>query len=227
MDPVAAIAVLWTAFAALHLVLSGRTVRPALVARLGEQGFRGLYSLTVAVPFTLLVWVFATHKHAGPLLWTTIGPPDVARAVVYVLMAVALPLLVCSVLPGSAAPSSIGATSAAGARGIVRVTRHPLLASLATWGVAHLLVNGSLGDVLFFGGFPLFVWVGSRHQDARLARDRPGYRALLQETSLVPFVAVLAGRQRLVARELPLVPLVTGLVLAVVLRTYHATLFGP
>jgi len=88
-------------------------------------------------------------------------------------------------------------------------------------------VNGALGDVLFFGGFPLFVWIGSRHQDARLARDRPGYRELMAETSLVPFAAILAGRQRLVASELPLVPIAVGLVLAVVIRTYHAALFGP
>ena len=78
-------------------------------------------------------------------------------------------------------------------------------------------MNGAVGDVLFFGGFPLFVWIGSRHQDARLARDRPGYRELMAETSLVPFAAILAGHQRLVARELPLVPIAVGLVLAVVL----------
>lgn len=228
MDPVTAIAALWAAFAVLHLVLSGRMVRPVLVERLGELGFRGLYSVAVAVPFALLVWVFATHKHAGPWLWTTVGPPDVARAIVYVLMALALPLLVCSMLPGSTAPSAIGSAPApAVARGILRITRHPLLAALAIWGGAHLLVNGTLGDVLFFGGFPLFVWIGSRHQDARLARVLPGYRELMAETSLVPFAAIMAGRQRLVARELPLVPIVVGLALAVVLRTYHGALFGP
>ncbi len=39
--------------------------------------------------------------------------------------------------------------------------------------------------------------------------------------------AILTGRQSLVVRELPLPGIVVGLVLAVVLRTFHGTLFGP
>ena len=98
---------------------------------------------------------------------------------------------------------------------------------MALFGVAHLLVNGSLADVVFFGGFPLFVWIGTRHQDARLARDRPGYRDLVAQTSLLPFGAIVAGRQRLVTAELPWRAIVAGLLLAAVVRRWHGTLFGP
>jgi len=222
------IALCWAGFACTHLVLSSASLRPRLVARLGDDAFRGVYSLAVLAWFVALVWVFARHKHDGPLLWSTIGPPAVAQALNHVLMALALALLLAGLLPAHAAPSSMGAAKGRiEARGLLRITRHPFNAAAALFGIAHLLVNGHLGDVLFFGGFPLFAAIGSRHQDARLARSRPGYSELVAATSFVPFAAVVAGRQRLVARELPWAGLAAGLVLAVALRHWHGVLFGP
>lgn len=228
MPPWLWIALLWAGFAGAHLLLSGGSLRPRLVGRLGPDGFRGLYSLIVLAWFAALVWVYAHHKHTGPLLWTTLGPPDLARALSHVLMFLAFALLVPAVLPAHAAPSSIaaGGRDPDAARGLLRITRHPLLVGLALFGVAHLLVNGTLGDVVFFGGFPLFVWIGARHQDARLSRDRPGYRDLVAETSVVPFAAILAGRQRLTAAELPWAAIAAGLAVAIVIRWWHASLFG-
>jgi uncharacterized membrane protein len=222
------IAALWIVFGLTHVALSSTTLRPRLVERLGAQGFQGVYSIAVIASFVPLVWVFATHKHAGPLLWTTIGPPDVARALNYVLNALAFALLVCSLVPSSAAPSSLAAPGATmQPHGVTRITRHPMLAGFGCWGVAHLLVNGSLGDVFFFAGFPLWVWLGSRHQDARLSSSRPGYADFAARTSLVPFAAIVTGRQRLAVGELPLAPIAAGLALTVALRWWHGTLFGP
>ncbi len=223
------IAVLWVVFGATHLVLSSKALRPRLVARLGATAFQGIYSAAVLASFLPLLWVFATHKHAGPLLWTTIGPPDVARALNYALNTLALVLLVVSLVPASAAPSSLGAAASVGVapHGVLRITRHPMMAAYGCWGVAHLLVNGHLGDVFFFGGFVVWVWMGTRHQDARLVRDRPGYDALVAATSFVPFAAILARRQRLVVGELPFVPIAAGLALAAALRWWHGALFGP
>jgi uncharacterized membrane protein len=223
------IALCWVGFACTHLVLSSASLRPRLVARLGDDAFRGVYSVAVLAWFVALVWVFARHKHDGPLLWSTIGPPAVAVALNQVVMALALALLVAGLLPAHAAPSSMGAAAKERieARGLLRITRHPFNAAAALFGIAHLLVNGHLGDVLFFAGFPLFAAIGSRHQDARLARSRPGYGELVAATSFVPFAAVVAGRQRLVARELPWAGLAAGLVAAVALRHWHGVLFGP
>jgi uncharacterized membrane protein len=223
-----ALAGLWLAFAGTHLVLSSAAVRPRLLARLGPQPFQGVYSLAVIVPFVALVWLFHANKHAGPLLWTTIGPPAVARAAAWVLNVSAFVLLVCSLVPSSAAPSSIGAADPRPrVHGILRITRHPLLAGFALWGVAHLLMNGHVGDVVYFGGYPLFVWIGSRHQDARLSRDRPGYAEFVRATSLVPFAAIVAGRQRLVLAELPWLWIGVGVAAALVVRHWHGALFGP
>lgn len=221
------VAFLWAAFAGTHIWLSSASVRRSLLARLGPQGFQGLYSLVAFATFVPLIWVFATHKHAGPLLWSTLGPPAVARGLNYALMVAALMLFAASLLPASAPPSAMYARGPATVRGVLRVTRHPMLSAFAIFGVAHLLVNGSLTDVAFFGGFPLFAWIGARHQDARKGRDVAGYDALVAATSIVPFGAIASGRQRFVWNDLPLAVLVVGLVLTVVIRTYHRQLFGP
>jgi len=221
------VVVLWIAFAGSHLVLSSARVRPALVLHLGLRGFLGLYSLVALATFVPLVRVFAAHKHAGPLLWLTLGPPAVARGLNYMLMAVAFALLIASLLPGSTPPSAMQARGPVGVQGLTRITRHPTLAAFGLFGLAHLLVNGTLGDLGFFGGFPLFAWLGAAHQDGRKSRDLPGYGAVVAATSVIPFAAVLAGRQRLVGRELPLAGLAAGVALAVVIRLAHPHLFGP
>jgi uncharacterized membrane protein len=223
------LAFLWAAFAGSHLVLSSTRFRPRLRARLGEQGFRGVYSLVVLAIFIALVRAYFANRHAGPLLWTTVGPPEVARTLNHVLMGLGLILAASSFAPSGAAPSAMQAPpeGIARVRGVTRITRHPTLVALALFGIAHLLVNGSLADVVFFGGFPVFIWIGTRHQDDRMARDRPGYRSVIANTSTLPFGAIVAGRQSLVLRELPLLGVVVGLGLAIVLRVFHAQLFGP
>jgi uncharacterized membrane protein len=226
VEVAALLAVLWVAFAGSHLALSSARLRPVLVERLGLGPFLGVYSAVALGLFVPLVAIYFRHPHAGPVLWLTVGPPALARALNHVLMAVALALLVAALLPGSAAPSSMGPRGPAVARGVLRITRHPLFASLAVFGLAHLLVNGALAGVVFFGGFPLYAWIGARHQDRRLARERPEYARLVRDTSFVPFAAIVAGRQRLAPGELPWGAIGGGLVLTVVLRHWHASLFG-
>jgi len=227
MDTTLLIGGLWAAFAGTHVWLSSARTRAALIERVGPQPFQGIYSLVALATFVPLVWIFARHKHAGPLLWTTLGPAAIARPVNYVLMGLALILFVASLLPSSTPPSSMLAHGPATPHGMLRITRHPMLAGFGLFGVAHVLMNGTLGDVLFFGGFPLFAWIGARHQDSRKVLTVPGYETLLATTSIVPFAAILAGRQRLVARELPIAAVAIGVVATVLLRTYHQRLFGP
>ena len=113
------------------------------------------------------------------------------------------------------------------ARGVTRIIRHPVFAAFGLWGLAHALVNGYLSDLIFFGGWLIFWFVGGMHQDARkrvleAARFAPFYA----ETSLLPFGAIVAGRNRLVLREVPLLGVATALGVATVLYAFHGRLFG-
>ncbi|HLK12931.1 MAG TPA: NnrU family protein [Candidatus Binatia bacterium] len=220
MAPAAEIALLWAGFAATHMGLSSLPVRRRLVGALGEWPFRGLYSLVALAFFVPLVRVYFAHKHAGPWLWDLPRGPAL-RAVVYAGMGLAFVLAVASQLRPSPAAVVPGDPTP---RGVYRITRHPLLMGLAVFGLVHLLPNGSLADVAFFGGFVAFSLVGAWHQDARkLALDVPGFPAFVAETPFLPFTGRETGRG---LRELSLLALLLGLAAAVTVRWFHTRWFG-
>jgi len=210
---------LWIGFAGGHLLLSSLTVRHTLVARLGEQRFRGLYSLVAFAFFIPLVWVYSAHRHSGPWLWAWRGTS--VHWVMYPGMALAFVLLVASlvrpspasVVPGEATP-----------KGAFRITRHPLLMAIALFGLLHLLPNGSTTDIVFFGGFVTFSLIGARHQDERkLATNAAGFRPFYEATPFLPFTG---GNTMLGLREMSPFVVAAGVAAAVVVRTFHASWFG-
>ena len=214
------ILLLWLGFAATHIGLSSTPLRERLVARLGENPFRGVYSLISFAFFVPLIWVYFTHKHAGPWLWTL--PTDVPLLVVmYVGMAVAFILVIASlarpspgaVVPGSATP-----------QGVQRITRHPLFMGLALFGLLHLLPNSSTADIIFFGGFPVFSLIGGWHQDQRkLADGSVSYRRFYESTPFLPFTgaATLQGM-----REISPAIIAAGILATIIVRYFHASWFG-
>jgi uncharacterized membrane protein len=213
----------WLAFAGTHLVPSSMAVRRPLIARLGERGFQGLYSLVALGTFIMLVRAYWSSKHAGPLLWNLRGIWGLHTLSV-ALSGVAFILIAASIVQPSATSMVPGAVTRA--RGITRVTRHPLFCGLGLWGLAHVLVNGFLSDVIFFGGFFVFWLVGAVHQDTRkrtTAADRLG--AFYAETSMLPFAAILAGRTRLVFSEIPWLGVAIGVVGAAALYLLHPRWF--
>lgn len=214
----------WLAFAGAHLVLSSRGLRPVLVGRLGAQGFQGVYSLVVLVLFVMLVWTWWPARHSGPLLWSFAGVPGV-RELAIALAFTGVALIALSFFQPSPVIPVPGLPTAS--RGLTRITRHPLFVGLGLWGLGHVLVNGYLSDVVFFGGFPVFSFVGGLHQDSRRrAEDGTRLRAFYEETSVVPFGAIVSGRNRLVLGEIPAVGVLVGVALAAALYAFHDQLFG-
>jgi uncharacterized membrane protein len=214
----------WLAFAGAHLVLSSRALRPALVRRLGAQPFQGLYSLVVLGLFVGLVRSWWPNRHTGPLLWSLAAVPGV-RAVAVAAAFAGVAVVGLSFFQPSPVLPVPGLPTAA--RGLTRITRHPLFVGLGLWGIAHALVNGFLADVVFFGGFPVFSLIGGLHQDGRRrAEDGPRLRAFYDETSVLPFGAILAGRNRLVLGEIPVVGVGVAVALAAALYAFHDRLFG-
>jgi uncharacterized membrane protein len=110
--------------------------------------------------------------------------------------------------------------------GVTRITRHPTFAAIFLFGVAHCLVNGSLIDLSFFGGFAAFSWIGAWHQDTRKSVDIPGYAAFKDATSFLPFAAILMAKQPLELDELRWQITLLALILFYVIRAYHPSLFG-
>ncbi len=224
MDPAASISLWWVAFAVTHLVGSSLSVRRVLIDRLGERGFQGVYSVVALATFLPLMLVWWGHRHEGAMLFFL---RDVAavRGLAIGLSLLGFVLIFYGMLQPS--PLSIAAQGEPRAHGATRITRHPLFMGMLLWALGHLLVNGWLTDVAFYGGFAAFTVIGSMHQDAR-RRESDGERVagLYAETSLLPFVAIVQGRGRLALGELSLLPAALGLGVGWALYWFHPQLFS-
>ncbi|MGE0684565.1 MAG: NnrU family protein [Candidatus Binatia bacterium] len=214
----------WLLFGGTHILLSSSSVRPKLIAQLGNRPFLGVYSLVAFATFIPLVVFYARHKHAGPQLWHIMPPYLVARDLNLALMAFAFILLVTGLV--SRPPSSLMTSGVPEAYGVTRITRHPTFAAIFLFGIAHCLVNGHLSDLIFFGGFSLFAWIGAAHQDSRKVVEIPGYAEFKNETSFMPFRAMFSGRQQLDLRELRWSIVLVAFVVFYIVRAHHPQLFG-
>ena len=84
-------------------------------------------------------------------------------------------------------PGAIGAPRDASASGVLKTTRHPTFVAVVLFAIAHLLMNGWVGDVLFFGSLGLLAVLGGLHQDRRKLRELGApYQQLLDSTSFFP-----------------------------------------
>ncbi|MEA2649520.1 MAG: hypothetical protein QOG61_1955 [Candidatus Binataceae bacterium] len=227
MDPVAAIA-LWSAlFVVSHLVISSQSIRPRLVERIGELPFRGIYSLVAFGTLIPLWMIFMRHKHAGAMLWY-LRDFGIARAFTWLLTFAALIMLVASLI--SPSPGAIGArpgSGTGGVHGMLKLTRHPGHVAFSLFGFAHMLMNGWVGDVIFFGTFPALGILGGLHQDRRKLREiGESYRRFVEQTSFFPGAALISGRQRWSGADMPWIAIGIGSAMAVILVLFHPYLFG-
>ena len=108
---------------------------------------------------------------------------------------------------------------------MLRITRHPMLWSFAIWSSVHVAGSGDLVSVLFFGAFGVTALLGMPSIDRKLQRRDPaGWSRLAARTSVLPFAAILGGRNRLALREMRwVVPL--GIGLGAALLVLHPWLF--
>ena len=181
------------AFLGTHLV-SSTPLRPRLVAALGEWPYRGLYSLAALATLAWMIWAYATAPHEP--LWR--GPLTAP----YVAMPLAFVLLACGYWRN---PTMVGADkllkSAEPARGIIRVTRHPIMWAVMLWAASHLAARGESKAVVFFGAFLLLAAVGTLLMDSR-RKANPDWARFAAVTSNIPFLAVAQGRNRIAWREI-------------------------
>lgn len=210
--------ILWVG---VHFGIAGTVVRTRLVERLGERAFVIGYSVLSVGAIILLVQAWGAAPHVG--LWVT---PDWLRWVLALLMLPAFVLFVASVATPN--PTAVaGKLGEAGPRGIQRVTRHPMLWSFALWGLVHLIGKGSLGGVFFFGAFLVTALVGMPSIDHKVAARDPGMWArLAASTSILPFKAIVAGRNRLLLAEVPVFVWVVGLLAWLGFLIFHQYIFG-
>jgi uncharacterized membrane protein len=123
-------------FLGVHTLTTLREPRAALIRRIGEGPYKGLYSLTAAAGLVLIVWGFGRYRSAGYVsLW---DPPASLNHLALMLMWFSFVALVAANAPAGK---------------IKGMLRHPMLVGVKAWALAHLLVNGDLGSLILFGTF--------------------------------------------------------------------------
>ena len=143
--------------------------RNAQIARLGEKGWKGAYTVVSLIGLALIVWGFGQARQQPVVLWAT---PLWTRHLAGLLTLLAFILLAAAEVPGNAIKARL---------------QHPMVLGVKVWALAHLLANNSLADLLLFGAF--LVWA---LLDFRSARRRPPVAA-----NSAPKVVVSAGRTAL------------------------------
>ena len=119
-------------FILVHVVPARPELRAGLVGRLGENGYKGLFSLVAAGGLVLIVLGFAHAEHIG--IW---DPPLWGRHITMTLMLFAFPLLIMAYLPGRLSAK----------------IKHPMLAAVKVWALAHLFIRGDAASMLLFAAF--------------------------------------------------------------------------
>ena len=95
------------------------------------------------------------------------------------------------------------------------------------FGLAHLLMNGWLGDIIFFGGFVVLGIVGGIHQDRRKLREIGApYREFLAATSFFPGGALIGRRVEWSSGDIPWTAVIVGIAGGILLVTFHPLMFG-
>jgi uncharacterized membrane protein len=186
-------------FAVVHSGLAA--LRPYGEKRLGARLYRigfALASLPLAV---LLIAYFIRHRYDGLQLWQVQGYPWVAPAV-WGLSALSFLFL----YPATFNLLEIAALQKPEVHlyetGIIRITRHPQMVGQLIWCIAHTLWIGSSFTLLTSAGLIAHHLFAVWHGDRRL-RQRYGeaFEAVRARTSVIPFRAILDGRQQLVWQE--------------------------
>jgi uncharacterized membrane protein len=121
-------------FLGAHTFITFRDARAATIARLG-LGYRAVFAVVALAGLVLIVYGYGQYRtHDWTQVWS---PPAFMRHITIGLMLFAAIFFTAAFIPSH----------------IKAKLKHPMLAGVKTWALAHLFSNGDLGSILLFGAF--------------------------------------------------------------------------
>jgi uncharacterized membrane protein len=170
-------------------------------AKIGARAYRVLFALASLPYASALVAYFFIHRYDGAQLWMLQGIPGM-KAIVWVLSFISFLFL----YPATFNLLEVAAVAKPQVHlfetGIIRVCRHPQMVGQLIWCIAHTLWLGTSFTLVTSLGLMLHHLFGVWHGDRRLsARYGESFETLKSRTSIVPFLAILQGRQTFEWRE--------------------------
>jgi len=139
-------------FLGVHSVrIVAEDFRTRQIARLGPNGWKGVYTLVSIVGFVMIVWGYGLARREPVVLWPSLTG---LRHLAALLTLAAFVFIAAAYVPGNALKARL---------------HHPMVLGVKVWALAHLIANNTLADLLLFGSF--LVWAVFSFRAAR-ARDR-------------------------------------------------------
>jgi uncharacterized membrane protein len=177
------------AFIGAHVFVTMRAERAAVIARIGEGPYKGVFALVSLLGLFLIGYGFGQYRATG---WIDIWyPPRWTDYITQILMWPASIFVVAAYIRGN----------------LWRTLKHPMLVGVKTWALAHLISNGDLGSILLFGSF--LAWAGYDRITLKRRAD-PGAPPIPAGGHRNDIIALVIGTVLYLALGLLFHPLVIG-----------------
>jgi uncharacterized membrane protein len=193
---------LWFAvavFIALHWLVPRDPLRSPLVRRIGERTYLRAFAVASLVVLVWMAIAYAGARHATDNI-ELFTSPGFARIANLIGQPIAWLLIVAGLSTPNPGTVEQGQRVERPdiVRGILRVTRHPFLWGVGLFAVLHVLSVPTLAGWALFGSLALIAITGTRRIDRKRARAwGAAWARFEQQTSNIPFVAIVKRRQPL------------------------------
>ena len=186
-------------FAVLHS--GGASLRSHAESIIGARAWR-LFFAAISIPSAgLVIAYFLSHRYDGVRLWNLQGLPGI-HELVWLLTAISFFFLYPATYNLLEIPAVLKPEVRLYAKGIIRISRHPQAIGQILWCFTHSLWLGTsftlVTSVGLIGHHLFAVWHGDRRLKARFGEE---FEELKRNTSVIPFIAVIDGRQKLQWKE--------------------------
>ncbi len=168
MSGVGMLALASITFVGTHFLLS-HPLRAPLIAKLGERGFAGVYSLVALATFVWVIKAYpAASAEAPQPLWDT-GRSGYVTATA--LMWLGSVLFLGSLRRNPAFPRPGKPIERIDEpNGVYSITRHPMMWGFTLWSATHAIVNPTTASLILCATIAFLALVGAALQDAKKAQ---------------------------------------------------------
>ncbi len=186
-------------FAVIHS--GGAALRNFAESIIGARAWRVIFA-SASIPLAaLLLSYFLAHRYDGIRLWNLQGVPGMIQ-IVWILTAISFLFLYPATYNLLEIPALSKPQIRLYERGIIRISRHPQAIGQILWCFAHGLWIGSsfmlVTSVGLIGHHVFAIWHGDRRLRMKFGDE---FEELKRNTSVIPFIAVIDGRQKLILQE--------------------------